>query len=307
MTHLAIVTGGNRGLGFATSKKLAQRGVGVILTSRDAQRGAEAVAAIRAEVPGADVRTLSLDLASLASVRRFADEFHALGLPLHILLNSGGGMMVGDKARFTKDGFELTFGTNHLGHFLLTNLLLDDLKQSAPARVITVSSQTHIPGVDRGPQDKQVNFDWDNLFAEKGYDEEVFYKNSKLANMWFTYELQRWLEGTGVTSNAVCPGYVPATLADYQPTRRGRFMFRYVLPLLPWARSVKQATDNYIYAALDPTLEGVGGKFIVDCRFKRSSDQSYNEEDARRLWEMSEKWVGLTGEANSLSGIGRQA
>ncbi len=160
-----------------------------------------------------------------------------------------------------------------------------------------------MPGVDRGPQ---VNWDWDNLFAKKGYNEEVFYKNSKLANMWFAYELQRRLEGTGVTSNAVCPGYVPATLVDYQPTRRGRFMFRYILPLMPFSRSIEQATDNYIYAALDPSLEGVGGKFIVDRRFKRSSDQSYEEADARRLWEMSEKWAGLTSDSDSLSGVGRQ-
>ena len=119
-------------------------------------------------------------------------------------------------------------------------------------------------------------------------------------------ELQRRLEGTGVTSNAVCPGYVPATLVDYQPTRRGRFMFRYILPLMPFSRSIEQATDNYIYAALDPSLEGVGGKFIVDRRFKRSSDQSYEEADARRLWEMSEKWAGLTSDSDSLSGVGRQ-
>ena len=135
-----------------------------------------------------------------------AAAFQAKGYPLHVLINNAGGSIAGKQASFSTDGFELTLATNHLGHFLLTNLLLANLKRSAPARVITVSSQLHIPGYAGG---KPPDFDYDNLKGEKYYNANVFYRNSKLANMWFTYELQRRLTGTGVTSNAVCPASYP--------------------------------------------------------------------------------------------------
>ena len=196
----------------------------------------------------------------------------------------------GKQARFTTDGFEMTLGTNHLGHFLFTNLLLDDLKRSAPARVITVSSQLHIPGYAGG---KPPDFDYDNLKGEKYYDANVFYRNSKLANMWFTYELQRRLTGTGVTSNAVCPGFVPAAIADRRTSPIDRFMYKQVLARMPFARSLEQASASYMVAATDPSLEGVGGKFIVDGKERRSSDDSYDEAKARRLWDLSWAWCGL--------------
>ncbi len=192
--------------------------------------------------------------------------------------------------RFTADGFELTFGTNHLGHFLLTNLLLDDLKRSAPARVITVSSQLHIPGYGGGPR---PDFDYDNLKAEKYYNAQVFYKNAKLANMWFAYELQRRLDGSGVTSNAVCPGFVPESIAERRKSPVERWLYREVLARMPFARSLDQASSSYLFVATDPRYETVGGKFIVDRKEIPSSDESYDEEKARRLWEMSRQWCGL--------------
>ena len=208
--RVAMITGGNSGIGFATVRKLAEKGFVVFLASRNQQTSKLAIKRIKAVTPEAIVESIPLDLASFESVRQCVSAFQSKGSPLHVLINNAGGSVPGKQASFTADGFEMTFGTNHLGHFLLTNLLLEDLKRSAPARVITVSSELHKPGHAGGPA---PDFDYGNLKGEKYYNPQVFYRNSKLANMWFAYELQRHLTGTGVTSNAVCPGFVPAAIA----------------------------------------------------------------------------------------------
>ena len=289
--RVAMITGGNSGIGFATATKLAAHGFHVIMASRNQQTSAQAIARIRARQPDARVESIPLDLASFASVRQCAVAFQAKGYPLHVLINNAGGSIPGKQARFTADGFEMTFGTNHLGHFLFTNLLLDNLTRSAPARVITVSSQLHNPQYAGG---KPPDFDYDNLKGEKYYDANVFYRNSKLANMWFTYELQRRLTGTGVTSNAVCPGFVPEAIADRRTSPVERFLYKQILARMPFARSLEQASTSYMVAATDPGLEGVGGKFIVDGKERRSSEESYDEQKARRLWDASWAWCGLS-------------
>ena len=288
--RVAMITGGNSGIGFATVCKLAEKGFVVILASRNQQASAQAIERIHAATPNAVVESIPLELASFASVRQCVSTFHFKGYPLHILINNAGGSVPGKQASFTADGFELTFGTNHLGHFLLTNLLLEDLKRSAPARVITVSSELHNPDHAGGPA---PDFDYDNLKGEKYYHPQVFYRNSKLANMWFAYELQRRLTGTGVTSNAVCPGFVPAAIAARRKSPLARFFYAQIMARMPFARSLEQASASYMVAATDPNLEGVGGKFIVDGKEKRSSEESYDEEKARHLWEMSWAWCGL--------------
>jgi NAD(P)-dependent dehydrogenase (short-subunit alcohol dehydrogenase family) len=246
---------------------------------------------MRAEIPGASVESLPLDLASLEAVRSCAAAFLAKGYPLHLLINNAGGAVEGKQASFTQDGFEMTFGTNHLGHFLLTNLLLEHLKQSAPARVITVSSRLHIPGYGYGPR---PDFDYANLKGGKYYDSGVFYKNSKLANMWFAYELQRRLEGSGVTSNAVCPGFVPQAIGQRRKNILDRWLYLKLLPRMPFARSLEEASSSYLKAATDLRYAEVGGKFIVDGQEGRSSDESYDESKARELWEKSLDWCGLS-------------
>ncbi len=288
--RLAMITGGNSGIGFATATKLAARGFHVILASRNQVSSEQAISRIRAGNPNAIIESIPLDLASFAAVRQCVAAFQGKGYPLHILINNAGGSIQGKQARFTTDGFELTLGTNHLGHFLLTNLLLEDLKKSAPARVITVSSQLHIPGYAGPPP---PDFDYDNLKGEKYYDAKTFYRNSKLANMWFTYELQRRLMGTGVTSNAVCPGFVPAAIAGHQTSFIKRFMYEQILARMPFARSLEQASDSYLIAATDPQYEEIGGRFIVDGKERLSSDDSYDEQKARRLWDASWIWCGL--------------
>ncbi len=293
-SRVAMITGGNSGIGFATVRELTTKGFHVIMASRNQQTSAQAIARLKAEQPTASVESIPLDLASFASIRQCAAAFQAKGLPLHVLINNAGGAFKGKQASFTADGFEMTFGTNHLGHFLLTNLLLDDLKRSAPTRVITVSSQRHIPGYAGGPGAK---FDYANLKGEKFYDSATFYCNSKLANMWFAYELQRRLAGTGVTSNAVCPGFVPEAIGDRRTSAFDRLLYRKILPRMPFARSLDQASSSYLLAATDPRWEGVGGKFIVDGKERRSSDESYDAGKARRLWDLSWAWCGLDGSA----------
>jgi NAD(P)-dependent dehydrogenase (short-subunit alcohol dehydrogenase family) len=289
-SRVALITGGNSGIGFATVCKLAASGFHVIMASRNQQTSLQAIARLKAEQPNASVESIPLDLASFASIRQCAATFKAKGYPLQVLINNAGGAISGQQASFTADGFEMTFGTNHLGHFLLTNLLLDEVKRSAPARVITVSSQRHIPGFAGG---KGAQFDWDNLKGEKFYEPALFYCNSKLANMWFAYELQRRLEGSSVTSNAVCPGFVPEAIGDRRTGWLDRLLYRRILPRIPFARSLDQASSSYLLAATDPRWENVGGKFIVDGKERLSSEASYDEAQARKLWELSEAWCGL--------------
>jgi NAD(P)-dependent dehydrogenase (short-subunit alcohol dehydrogenase family) len=288
--RVALITGGNSGIGFATANKLARKGITVILASRNQKATTQAITRMRAANPNAIVESIPLDLSSFVSVRQCASAFQAKGYPLHILINNAGGSVPGKQPSFTADGFELTFGTNHLGHFLLTNLLLEDLKRSAPARVITVSSELHNPDHTRGPV---PDFDFNNLKGEKYYNSQIFYRNSKLANMWFAYELQRRLVGTGVTSNAVCPGFVPAAIAARRKSSIQKFFYGQIMTRMPFARSLEQASDSYMVAATDPALDGIGGKFIVDGKEKRSSDESYDEEKARHLWELSMEWCGI--------------
>lgn len=287
--RVAMITGGNSGIGFATAYKLAGQGFHVILASRNQQASANAIAQICSNHPNANVESIPLDLASFAAVRQCVAAFQAKGYPLHVLINNAGGSIPGKQASFTANGFEMTLGTNHLGHFLLTNLLLGDLKRSTPSRVITVSSQLHIPGYRGGSPD----FDYDNLKGEKYYNPQIFYRNSKLANMWFTYELQRRLVGTGVTSNAVCPGFVPEAIGGRRKSPFDRFLYNQILARMPFARSLEQASASYLFAATDPGLEGVGGKFIVDSKEIHSSDDSYDENKAKRLWALSWAWCGL--------------
>ena len=288
---VAMITGGNSGIGFATVKKLAAQGYTIILASRNQDASKKAIEEIHSSISNAKVESIPLDLASFESVRACASAFQAKGYPLHLLIHNAGQMFDSKEGRFTADGFEMTFGVNHLGHFLLTNLLLENLKASAPARVITVSSSLHDPDLKQGPA---TDFDYDNLKAEKYYDAQIFYKNSKLANIWFAYELNRLLAGTGVTSNAVCPGFVPAAIGARRKSPFSKFFFTQILARMPFARSLEQASDSYIVAATRPKFASVGGKFIVDGEEKESSEESYNEEKARILWEKSLEWCKLT-------------
>jgi NAD(P)-dependent dehydrogenase (short-subunit alcohol dehydrogenase family) len=294
-THYVIITGGNRGIGYATAAKLAGQGFHVVLAARDRSRSEESAWAIRRQIPNANIEAMELDLASLASVRAFAANYQATGYPLHVLINNAAATGLDNQIRFTPDGFELQFGVNHLGHFLLTKLLTPILKASAPARVITLSSIRHM--TRRYPK-SGAQFDFDNLKGEKFYDRSLFYDNTKLANIWFTYELQRRLQGSGVNAIAACPGFVPETIGA-SPSRQGwkRWFYQRVLRLIPGARSLEAAASDIARLASDAALASQGGKFFANGVETCSSPESYDQQLARRLWALSCQWTGLDEEA----------
>jgi retinol dehydrogenase-12 len=277
MTDLAgqtfLITGGNTGIGLATARGLAARGGRVHLACRSAARGQAAVAAITAATGSGQVSLLPLDLADLASVRACAQAFLALGEPLHVLINNAG---VGGARGLTADGFELAFGTNHLGHFVLTQALADHLAACAPARVVTVASAAHFraPGVDFSSLRQRTR-------SFTGLPE---YAVSKLCNVLFSQELARRMDGRGVTSYALHPGVVASDIF-----RRVPQPFRSVIKL--FMISPEQGARTSLYCATDPSLAGASGRFYDNCA-EREPSRVATAELAGRLWEQSEAWAG---------------
>ena len=283
-----LLTGGGRGLGRITAEKLAASGHRVLLTARTPAAAEAAVARIRATHPGASVEPRAVDLSSLAAVREFAVRQADHGERLDVLFHIAGVMQTSPVRRLTVDGLEETLAVNALAPFLLTNLLLPSLERSSAARVVVVSSRLHLPGSRGVP----VDFDFDDPQLERGYHPERAYKNSKLAALWFTYELQRRLSPRPITANAVCPGFVPATVAASTHGAM-RFAMRHVLPRMRFATSVEDATDSFVFMATDPSLEGVGGQFFGERHPVESSPESRDPELARRFWHLAADLSGL--------------
>jgi NAD(P)-dependent dehydrogenase (short-subunit alcohol dehydrogenase family) len=287
-----VITGANSGIGLEAARALAQRGATILLACRDKSKGEEAAQQLRAESPRAVVEAEALDLASLASVRDFAQKATARFPAIHALINNAGVMAL--PKRQTADGFEMQFGTNHLGHFALTGLLLPGLLRAPGARVVSVSSILHRRG--------KMNFD--DLQSERSYDKNAAYGQSKLANLLFAYELQRRLAKAGkdVQSLACHPGYSATNLQGAGPKMSGSstsaLMMRISNALL--AQSAAMGALPTLYAATAPEAKGgdfigPGGLFEMRGWPKRvtSSAASHREEDAARLWEVSEALTGL--------------
>jgi len=287
----AVVTGANRGIGLEVTRGLACNGAHVVLAVRRTDRGDVAAAAIRATSPGASLEVMALDLADLASVHRFAAAVQSRWDPLDLLINNAG---VGSASlRRTADGFELVFGTNHLGHFALTGLLLPALTRPPPARVVTVASLAHGRG----------HIDFDNLDASKGYANFQTYSQSKLANVLFAYELHRRLSaaGAGPLSVAAHPGWA-ATDMNIRPLEERRRLRDELAPKLTrrLAATPAQGAQPILYAATSPQVRGgdyigPGGRSGLrgpPARV-RSSDRSHDLELARRLWQVSEEITGV--------------
>ncbi|KAA3623410.1 MAG: SDR family NAD(P)-dependent oxidoreductase [Bacteroidetes bacterium] len=284
-----IVTGGNSGLGLSAVKFFAEKNAEVILASRSLQRGEEAKKSILNELPSAKINVMELDLGDLQSVRGFADNFNKNYSRLNILLNNAGIMWCPYDT--TKDGFESQMGVNHFGHFALTGLLLDKLKNTDDSRVVNVSSLGH----------RRAKWDMNNLmFNESNYDQSVAYFNSKLANLLFTYELQRKFEENNlkVTSVAAHPGGTNTNLARHVEKN---FWFRLLKPLfLLLAQSADIGTLPEVRAAVAPDVKG--GEYYGPRGFNEmgghpvlveSTPDSHNLEYARKLWEDSEQMTGV--------------
>ncbi|XP_028931562.1 retinol dehydrogenase 12-like [Ornithorhynchus anatinus] len=276
---VAVITGANTGIGKETARDLARRGARVIIACRDVLKGESAAGEIRAETGNRQVLVRKLDLADTKSIRAFADRFLAEEKQLHILINNAGVMMCPYSK--TADGFEMHLGVNHLGHFLLTHLLLGRLKESAPARVVNVSSLAHIIGKIR----------FHDLQGEKYYNHGLAYCHSKLANILFTRELARRLQGTGVTTYSVHPGTVRSELIRHS-----------LLMKLSWRlfsffiRTPREGAQTSLHCALAEGLESLNGEHFSECSLAWVSTQGRNETTARRLWNVSCELLGIQWE-----------
>lgn len=271
-----MVTGASTGIGKEIARGLAAKGAHVILVCRSAERGEPAVKEIVASTGSDAVELLTADLASQASIRALAEEFGRRHTRLDVLVHNAAVSQL--QRTTTPDGLESVFAVNHLAPFLLTHLLLPVLKESAPARIVTVASAAHAGSLD-----------FDNLQAEKKFSFWDSYMRSKLANLLFTYELARRLEGTGVTANALHPGTVRTELAR---DLRGvsRLIARLVSPLF---LTPAQGADTAVYLASSPEVQGISGQYFVKRKSVRSKAISYDRKVQERLWDISARLVGL--------------
>jgi NAD(P)-dependent dehydrogenase (short-subunit alcohol dehydrogenase family) len=276
---ICTVTGANSGIGKATALGLAQMGATVIMVCRDRAKGEEAQNEIKTKSGNNAVDLLLADLSSQQSIRQLVENFQQHYTQLHALINNAGVFMMSRKA--TVDGLEMTFAVNYLAPFLLTNLLLDKLKNSAPARIVNVSSESHESGYIK----------IDDLQAEKGYRSWNAYGQSKLALVMFTYELARRLQGTGVTANCLHPGFVATNIGQSGTAPIVRTLVKFIFSRL--GISPEEGAKTSIYLASSPDLEGVTGKYFAKSIPIRSAPISYDESLQRQLWEQSTKLVNL--------------
>ena len=267
-----LITGGTSGIGRATAIGLASMGARVGITGRDRDRADQAAAAIARESGNPAVDVFVADLSSQAEVRRLAGEVLSAYPRLDVLINNVGGYW--DTRHVTADGLEHTFALNHLAPFLLTNLLLERLTQSAPARVVTVASGAHTMG----------RIDFDDLQGERSYSGSRAYDQSKLANVLFTYELARRLEASSVTANALHPGVVRTSFGAGDPGGVQKLLVPFMRPFM---KSPAQGAATSIHLASAPDLDRVTGQYFANSKPKRSSKASYDAAVAARLWQVS--------------------
>ena len=278
-----LVTGGTGGIGKATATGLAALGARVAITGRDRGRAESAAADIRAD-GGPPVEVFVGDMSAQAEVRRLAAEVLAALPRLDVLVNNVGGFW--NSRHVTADGLERTFALNHLAPFLLTHLLVDRLVQSAPTRVVTVSSDAQRLG----------RIDFTDLQGERSWSGQKAYNQSKLANVLFTYELARRLRGTEVSANVLHPGIVRSGFGAEDPGR----IQRMITPFMGLMKSPEQGALTSIHLASAPEVEGVTGQFFAKSKPRKSSKRSYDQAHARRLWEISAQLVGLDAGAGRL-------
>lgn len=270
---MCIVTGASSGIGKATATGLARLGATVVLACRSLERGEATREEIRSRTGSHEVEVMRVDLASLASVHAFAAGFRERFPTLHVLVNNAG--IYSPRRLLTADGLEMTFQVNHLSHFLLTGLLLDRLRDGAPSRIINVTSAAHFRGI----------MAFDDLSLSRRYGGLRAYAQSKLANILFTHELARRLQGAGVTANCVHPGLVRTNWA-----RHGAGLVRLFVTLAtPFMRSPVQGAETVLHLATAPEMETVTGAYFVDKLPVQSSANSYSEADGQRLWDVSEQ------------------
>jgi NAD(P)-dependent dehydrogenase (short-subunit alcohol dehydrogenase family) len=277
---IVMITGANSGIGKATALELNRFGAKVIMMCRNEKRAQKAKEEIIEDTGNSDIEIIICDLADLDSIRNAAAEFKKKYDKLHVLINNAG--LISFKKQFTANGFERTWGTNHIGHFLLTMLLLDVIKKNSPARIINLSSHGH-NFASKEPLE-------DMYYENKKYKHIKAYGDSKLMNIWFTKELARRLEGTGVTVNAVHPGGIRTGFG-----KRGNpwwYQLGYYIAT-PVLKSPAKGARTSIHLASSSEVADITGKYWAKCKEKKSSKQSLEEESQKKLWELSEKLTDL--------------
>ena len=272
-----LITGATRGVGYETALGLAHMGARVIMVGREAARTEVQAAAIRQATGNSQVEFRVADLSLMADVRRLAKEVLAIAPRLDVLINNAGAVFT--RRQVTAEGIEKTFALNHLNYFLLTNLLLDRLKASGPARIVSTASAAHAGA--------RLNFD--DLQHARSYNAFAVYSESKLCNILFTYALARRLVGTEVTANCLHPGFVASGFG-----RNEAWYMNVAMTLLrPVMINATKGAQTSIYLASSPEVAGVSGKYFDKSRAVESSKVSQNEADAERLWEISAQLTGL--------------
>jgi NAD(P)-dependent dehydrogenase (short-subunit alcohol dehydrogenase family) len=275
---ICLVTGGTNGIGKAAAQALAQMGATVVIVGRDAQKTRRVSEEIKSASGSQNVDFLLADLSSQRDVHRLAGEFTSKYPHLHVLLNNAGGTFA--TRQLSVDGIEMTFALNHLAYFLLTNLLLDTIKSSAPARIINVASDAHSRG----------KIDFANLQGELSFSGFGPYGNSKLANILFTTEMAQRLEGTGVTVNALHPGLTSTGFGQNNPGFLMKIMGA-VIPLI--AHSPEKGAKTSIYLASSPEVQNISGKYFVNCKVTQPAPQAADRAVALKLWDASAEIVHL--------------
>ncbi|XP_042474654.1 short-chain dehydrogenase TIC 32 B, chloroplastic-like [Zingiber officinale] len=280
-----IITGGSSGIGAETARVMALRGAHVIIGARNTEAAESVKQSILQNTPSARIDTIHLELSSQKSVRDFSDRFLSMNLPLNILINNAGVMYCPFK--LSEDGIEMQFATNHIGHFLLTNLLLPKIKSTAEktgieGRIVNLSSAAHLTTYRGGIRFNKIN-------DKAAYNDKLAYGQSKLANILHANELARRLkeEGVNVTANSVHPGLIKTNL--------GRHATIFVAVLrattcVLW-KSIPQGAATTCYVALHPSVKGVSGKYFADCNIEKTTANGRNETLARKLWEYSETLI----------------
>jgi NAD(P)-dependent dehydrogenase (short-subunit alcohol dehydrogenase family) len=276
-SRTCLVTGATAGIGLITALELARRGARVVGVGRSPEKNAAALARIQRETGNPRVSYLQADLSSFAEVRRLAAEFRQKYNPLHVLVNNAGAFF--STRRETADGLEMTFALNHLSPFLLTNLLLDVIQASAPARIVNVASGAHVGS--------PMNFD--DLQSTRRYSSWAAYSMSKLANVMFTYALARRLENTGVTANALHPGFVDSNIG-----KDDNRWYRWLMFLMkPITLSPEKGALTSLYLATSPEVDTITGHYFDKQRAIPSSKISYDLAQQDRLWAVSAKLTRL--------------
>ena len=278
---ICLVTGANAGIGKYTAIGLAKKGATVVMVSRNEEKGLPAVEEVKKLSGNSNIDLLCCDLSSQAQIRKLAKEFLDKYDQLDVLVNNAGAVY--QKFQLSEDGIELQFAVNHLAYFLLTNLLLDVLKKSAPSRIVNVSSEAHKRGI----------IDFDNLKGEKGYNPIAAYAQSKLANILFTKSLANRLEDTGVTANCLHPGVVRTGIGIKHSNFVIKALWKLITSIPFYAISEEKGAETSLYLATSPEVGNISGEYFGKCKVKQSAPLSRTNKLAEKLWEKSAELTNL--------------